>query len=147
MCRECDKTILRVAELLEVSEDAARAAYIAVTQAYGEEQEAEQAEAEGPDAPGALDTEFLRVMAQAGEVTVLRPVLLGRTPYVLIQVQTEGEEGSASGTMALESGGLEPEEVTYVLRTALTARETEDGATGVTADGTEVTKIAEHRWP
>lgn len=141
MCRGCDEDITTIANETGEPVEVVGAVYNALAKLRAAEQgvdldaeiEREEREPIGEDAE--LADAFAKALIGGGAVAVVRPVLLGADPYVLVRV-VDAPDGK-SEMLAVESGGLDECQRIAVTEAALhTMRDPDSPA--VLPDGTVV---------
>lgn len=111
MCRGCDEDITAIAQETSQPVEVVGAIYNALAkrraaeQGVGLDAEIEREEREPIGEDEELADAFVRALIGGGAVTVVRPVLLGADPYVLVRV-VNAPDGK-SEMLTVESGGLD----------------------------------------
>lgn len=123
MCQGCDGDIAAIAQETGQPPEVVGAIYNALAKLRAAEQgidldaeiEREQNDPIGEDAE--LADAFSKTLVGGGAVAIVRPVLLGVDPYVLLRV-VDAPDGSHE-VLAVESGGLDDEQRIIITDAAL----------------------------
>lgn len=122
MCQGCDEDALAVADAtgqpVEVV-NAVRNAYRVLHELQDEELSKPEETASGPIGEDEeLAHAFAQTLINSGAVQVVRPMLLGADPYVLVRILAGPEDGPTE-VLSVESGGLNAEQRITVAEAAL----------------------------